>query len=384
MNHGAVLRRAWQILRRYRALWIFGVILALTTAGSANLSSNSGWRTNETEVSQASGIDIYTGDDGKLHVDWGETDELEAFFQEDWPEFQQSFETWIEAHTAADFQRTAITIGIIFGLVVLILSVLAAIGRYVAETALIRMVDDYEDRGEPLTARQGFRLGWSRMAWRLFLINLVIDLPLALGILTLLACVAAPALLWFSGNMVAGVAGTVAAIGLGFIAILLIIVVVVILNLVKQFARRLCVLEERGVGASIRGGWEMLRQYLKEIGLMWLITVAIRAAFPLAMLPLAFVAFVAAVIIGGGFGLAAGGISTLFTQSVMSWVIGGSTGIVIAVVVLAIPLVFFEGLREVYLSSTWTLTYRELRLLGDLAPDAPLDDAPLRDAPQAA
>jgi len=58
--------------------------------------------------------------------------------------------------------------------------------------------------------------------------------------------------------------------------------------------------------------------------------------------------------------------------------------VIIAVLVLAAPLLFFDGLREVYLSSTWTLTYRELRLLGDLAPDGPLDDAPLRDAPQAA
>jgi len=30
MDHMKVLKRAWQILWHYRALWIFGIILALT------------------------------------------------------------------------------------------------------------------------------------------------------------------------------------------------------------------------------------------------------------------------------------------------------------------------------------------------------------------
>ncbi len=36
MNHANVLKRAWEILWRYRALWIFGVIVALTaTSGTS-------------------------------------------------------------------------------------------------------------------------------------------------------------------------------------------------------------------------------------------------------------------------------------------------------------------------------------------------------------
>ena len=33
MDHIKVLKRAWEIIWRYRALWIFGIILALTTGG---------------------------------------------------------------------------------------------------------------------------------------------------------------------------------------------------------------------------------------------------------------------------------------------------------------------------------------------------------------
>ena len=384
MNHGTVLKRAWQLLKQYRALWVFGMILALTTASAGYPGSNTGYETNGDEMSRASGIDIYTGDDGKLHVDWGDTSDLEAFLKDDWPGFKQSFENWVEQRTGADLERMAITIGVIFALVMLTLAVLFAVGRYVSETALIRMVNDYEDSGEALTVRQGFRLGWNRLAWRLFLIDLVIGIPAFLAIVLLLACVAAPALLWITGNMVAGIAGTVATIGLFFLAILAIIAAVVVLNLIKVFARRLCALDGLGVRDSIRRGWEMLRQYMKEIGLMWLVTFAIKAAWPLVMIPIAFAAFVAAILVGGSLGLAAGGISALFAHGVVRWMVGGSVGVIIAVLVLMAPLLFFGGLREVYLSSTWTLTYRELRLLGNHIDEAPSGDAPLRDAPQPA
>ena len=41
MDHINILKRAWNILWRYRALWIFGIILAMTvTGGSGGGSSN--------------------------------------------------------------------------------------------------------------------------------------------------------------------------------------------------------------------------------------------------------------------------------------------------------------------------------------------------------
>ena len=38
------------------------------------------------------------------------------------------------------------------------------------------MVDEYENTGTKMTVREGFRIGWSRTAWRLFLINLIVNL----------------------------------------------------------------------------------------------------------------------------------------------------------------------------------------------------------------
>ena len=67
--------------------------------------------------------------------------------------------------------------------------------RYVAETAMIAGVDETESTGEVFTVRRGFRLGWSRQAWRLFLTDLTIGLVLMFGILVLLALAASPLLL---------------------------------------------------------------------------------------------------------------------------------------------------------------------------------------------
>ena len=76
---------------------------------------------------------------------------------------------------------TLIWIAVIFVVFSMILGLVVAVARYVAETAVIRMVDEYENTGTKMTVRQGFRIGWSRTSWRLFLINLLVNLPLILG-----------------------------------------------------------------------------------------------------------------------------------------------------------------------------------------------------------
>ena len=61
-----------------------------------------------------------------------------------------------------------------------------------------------------MTVRQGFRIGWSRTSWRLFLINLIVNLPVFL----LLAILGIAGFMVYT--MIAG-AGEAAAIA-GFVA----------------------------------------------------------------------------------------------------------------------------------------------------------------------
>src|SRR5438105_4227365 len=141
MDHIRIIKRAFSITTSYRALWVFGIILALTTGGSRRLGGSNG-----------GGGRGGTGP-GQFH----------------WPVI------------APAVLHAIIVAGITLLCVFLIVGVIATIARYVSATALIRMVDQYETTGQKVGFRQGFRLGWSRRALRLFLLDL------ALGLITVIA-----------------------------------------------------------------------------------------------------------------------------------------------------------------------------------------------------
>jgi len=212
--------------------------------------------------------------------------------------------------------------------------------------------------------REGFKMGWSRTSWRLFLIDLVIGIPTALIFLVLFLIAFAPLLLWATQSTVAGVIGTVTTSGLFFLLIAVAIIASEALRLLKHFARRTCALDETGVGASIRQGYALARGHLKDVGLMWLVTAAVRFTWPIAMVPAIFLLMLVGVLVGGILALIVGGIAALVSGSTTAWIAGGVAGGVIFVLVLVLPLIFLGGLREVFLSSTWTLTYRQLHAMG--------------------
>ena len=71
----------------------------------------------------------------------------------------------------------------------------------------------------------------------------------------------------------------------------------------------------------------------------------------------------------GGFpALLVGALASLAFGEAVPWILGLTVGILIFILVLAAPLLFLGGLWEVFKSSVWTLTYRELP--GEAAPIA--------------
>jgi hypothetical protein len=328
MDHLKVLKRAWEITWRYRVLWVFGIILALTTGGSTGRGGGSGG-------GGGNGGFPSPGDFSP-------------------PEIPPQVVSML------------IVVGIGLACVIVILIIASVVARYVAETALIRMVDDYEETGEKRSVRQGFRLGWSRTALRLFLINLLIGLPTALAFILLFALALAPLLLWTTKNTAAGVVGTVATIGLSFLVILLAIVVGVVLSLLMHFFRRVCVLEELGVIESIRQGFDFVRQHLKDVGIMWLIMVGLGLGWMILMIPVTILLVVVGAMVGSFPALLVGGLASLFLEGAVPWILAAAVGIPIFILVVAVPGLFLGGLAEVFKSSVWTLTYRELRALESL------------------
>jgi hypothetical protein len=321
MDHVKVLKRAWHIVWRYRALWIFGIILALTAGGGG--SNN--W------VQYTFGNEDFSGRGLRLE------------------------------RIPPNIGSILLAIGIGLACLVVVLIILAAIARYVAETALIRMVDHHEETGQKRSVRQGFRMGWSRSAFRLFLIDLLIGLPVAVAFILLFLLAAAPLLLWTTESTAAGALGTVTTIGLGLLVVLLIIVAAAILSVLKPFLGRACVLEGLGVTKAIRQGYAVVRNNLKDVGILWLITVGLRIGWVILMIPIVLLLLVVSGAIGGVLALLAGGLTGLALEGPMPWIVAAVVGIPIFILVMVAPLSFLGGLFEVFLSSTWTLTYRELR-----------------------
>jgi len=213
-------------------------------------------------------------------------------------------------------------------------------------------------------------MGWSRTAFRLFLIKLLIGLPTALALMLLFVLAFAPLLLWAEGSKIAGVIGTVTTIGLFFPILFLAIVVGVVLSLLIKFFWRACALEELGVIESIRQGFDIVRQHLKDVVIMWLIMIGVQIGWVIALIAAAIVLFPAIIlliIVGGVLAglpaLLVGGLASLIFEGAVPWILAGVVGVPIFILVMAAPWIFLGGLMEVFKSTVWTLTYQELRAL---------------------
>jgi len=325
MEYTEILKRAWHLVRNYRALWVFGIILALATGGGA-------------EVGQYT----FRGEDFSRGGQFG-TGQIP-------PEIVSSI--------------VAIAVGLVcFGGVLLIV---VAVARYVAETALIRMVDDHEETGQKHGVRQGFRIGWSRTALRLFLIDLLTTLPVALAFLLLFALAAAPLLLWTTESTAARVFGTVATVGLGLLVLLLAIAAGVIFSALMRFFRRACVLERLGVTESIRRGYSIARQCPNDVAIMWLITLGLGIGWAVLMIPIVLILVAVGAVLGGLPALAVGALASATTEGVVPWILAAVVGLPIFILVLAVPLASLNGLWEAFNSSVWTMVYRQLLAVGSV------------------
>lgn len=310
MHYTDLIQRAWRITWRYKVLWIFGILLALASGGGSSGGGGGSGGSGGAPMPVVPGL-------------------------------QQFNPGLIFAFSA------------LCCCLVLILIVAFTILRYVARTALYRGVDQIEATRAAPTWREGFRLGWSNRAFRLWLLDLVVWIPFVLVALVLLGLGATPLLLLIIDNPVArgiGIAGTV---GLELLIVGLLFVAVFVLLALGQFWSREIAIADRNLGESITTGYRLVRGRLKDVGVMWLLMAAIGLGFGLVMLPIFFAVIMLALAVGGGLGFA------LFrlTDSVL-W--AALFGLPPFLLIMLVPLTFIEGIYLVFESSTWTLTYREV------------------------
>ncbi len=364
-----ILRRAWYILWNYRILWVFGLILALATAGSAGRGGNNG-------------VQYHEGGNNPPSTQ-PPPQSMQEFFRDLGREIDKLFHQGIPQ---ADISGQALTaflwvIGV-FIVVMLVVGIVVAIARYVSETAVIHMVNEYEGTGEKMTLRQGFRIGWSRTSWRLFLINLIVNLPLIVFFLILLIAGVAIFLAVVNGNRTFTAVSIVSMIGLIFLALFVVIILSIILGLLRQFFWRVCVLENASVGEALRRGFALVHENWKNVGLMWLVMIGLGIVWAIVSiiaaiitLPVVLVTSIVGAVVAAIPALLLVGLFSTFLSGPLPWIAAALFILPLFFVIAFSPWLIFGSWQTVFTSTVWTLTYREIKALPAIAPQPQLAPA---------
>ncbi len=358
-----IFKKSFRLVWRYRSLWLFGVLLALTVNSALWIGlarNNEGVVENRIIITNdaiikfpGQGLTIDLRQPGAPDV---RIDGIEPGWYLD----------LTKASSVSDIWALVISIGIL----VLFSTLLTILLRYTSQASLIRMVDENERSGKMVSVGQGLRLGWSRVAGKLFLIDLVVTLPVIL-VLTLLFCLALSPLFLFGlkgiSESLASVVGisTVVLAGLGLFFVL-IIVACAILSITKPVMHQACAVDGLGVRASIRRGFSLLKTHFSRVFITWLTWLAIRIAWTFAVIPVVILlspvillSMLAGIVIGAMPTIVVAGIANQFVSTVFAWIIGAVFGLPLFVLVTFSPITFLSGLVEAFKSSFWTLSYRE-------------------------
>jgi len=296
VNHTAILRRAWEITRRHRALWLFGFVLALFSGGGG-----------------AGG-----GQAAQYTMGGGQR---------------------------VDPALILLIVGAVL-LFVVFMVLLSIVLTYSSRGALIGMVQEVEETGET-SVRSGWRTGWSRFL-RLFAVDLVIGIPAAIAAIVLVFLGLSPLLLLFAEERALSILAILLTVVLMLLVIGLLIIMGVGLSVLGELAQRQCVLEGKGVWDSIQDGYRLGRQHLKDVGVIWLLLLAVDIGVGILLGPIAVVLFGAA---------AVPGIFTyLATEAPAPTLVVSIPAVLLAVLIMSA----LAAIHQVFRSTVWTLAYREL------------------------
>lgn len=368
MDFTKILKRAWHIVWNYRILWVFGFILAVTTSGGSGGGGNNGSRFNFNENNREN-FRMPSNMQGEFE-NAGEA--FEYFKEYGIPQLERQLQL-----EQGDLTTIFWIVIAFFFVMVLFGFVMAAI-RYATETSVIRMVDEYDATETKVPFREGWRMGWNRRAWKLFLINLIINIPtvLLLGFIALLGFAAYQTAITTGGSDAIWV-GLVGIIALIISVLLIFAILMAFLNLLRQFFWREAALQELGVRDSFSEGWQLFKENWKNIGIMWLIMVGIGFAWGIASiflalltLPLVAITLIAAAIVVIIPTALLAAFFSLFLSGYLPWIAGGLFVLPLFFTLAFSPWVFLGGIWQLYTSTIWTLVYREITI----PPDAPQAD----------
>jgi hypothetical protein len=300
MDIGSVLSRAWQIIWKHKVLWIFGIL-----AGCANANSGSPNYRIQQEASVSPNV--------------------QNFFN--------NLQDWQIALMIA----AAILVALVFVVLVVFLSTVGKIG-------LVRGTQQADQGATSLAFGELFN-GSLPYFWRVFGLNLLV------GILMFLA---------FGLILIFGILGTIVTLGLFLICLIPLICLLVpvawFVSVIVEQAINAIVIENLGVTAGLKRGWEVVKTNLGTMIVMALILflgVGVIGGFIIG-LPIVLIVAPAAI------GMIAGG----------SRATGGGLLVSALCFVVYLPvLLAASGILNGYTGSAWTLTF--MRLTGRQAYSEP-------------
>lgn len=305
IDYPYILRRAWQMLWKQRALWLFGLLAGLT------------------------GLPRFQFDlSGAIEL------------------LPDPAQERVIAFASGPYFPLVVTLVVLLLLVVSFAGlVLNALGR----GALVQQANEIEN-GRTLSIREGWQAARRRL-WPLFWLVLLLVLP------TFLATVAgfipyfiiayrfylpfaspdAPApilqsLVSFFACLVPG-----ACLGL---------LLAIPTRLLLRLAVCACVLEERSAWGSLGRAWMIVRRQPGPVLLLWLVMAAVTIGFVLPTIGLVVVAV-----------WGTGTIAAALASRDLSVVLGGMT---ISSTVASVAGLLVNGVAEVFYSACWTVAYREM------------------------
>lgn len=307
MQFGEIISKAWKITWRFRYLWVLAIFAGVTGPGGGGGGGNF--------PSGSSGSNSSSSSMGR---------DLESFF------------------THAD---RWIPVVMVIAAVWIIFVIAWTVLRVAARGGLIWAVDAIE---EGYTVRLGpaWSAGISRF-WSMFGVSVLVGIPMLLLVLAIIAGIVIPLVAAFgksgefSPSAIAPMCGTLV------VGVPALIVLGFLLGAVEVLAHRCVMIEGRPAFDALRAAWHMLRARLKDTLLMWLISwglsmvAGIALAIPLVILTLALGVPAILAAVGKNWGLAIG--------------MGG-----IALLIIIVVSVLFNGIWGTFTSSLWTIFFRRL------------------------
>jgi hypothetical protein len=330
MDYGKLLSRSFEITRTYRALWLFGILLALFGGGGGNFSNAANFSNG--------------GSSGRGGTGGAGNNVFPTLPSEFWQAF------------------SLVIVGILC--LILILFLLSIVLRFVSRGALIGLVQELEANATTPTVRRGFSIGGSRF-WQLLGIALTINVPLFVISLALFLIAALPVLasilpmlnagqsfMQIAGVFISGILGSLLLICCA--AIFLWAVALVVRPFYEFFVRE-CVIQKRGVFDSIRAGYRIVRANVGNVAVLYILIIGLGIGFGIAMLVVSLILIGIPVAIAVAVGIAA----------------NSATPAIIAGAIVGIPmlliLLFISGLFQTFESTLWTEGY-----LAIIAPKTPI------------